>query len=229
MLEYLNINFKKKYNINVQVLSLGTGQAIRTAEDGNIEVLLVHHKASELEFIKNGYGIKRYEIFYNDYIIVGPKSDYNKCINVEKKLIEIFNNNSIFISRGDDSGTHKKELELWDSINIDVNKFNDLKYLNVGQGMGNTLLIANDKLAYTIVDRGTWISFNKKDNLKIICESYPPLFNQYGLILINPLINDNLNYDDAKLYVEWLISKEGRHLINNFKKNGKQLFFYNYK
>ena len=179
LLEYLNINFKKKYNINVQVLSLGTGQAIRTAEDGNIEVLLVHHKASELEFIKNGYGIKRYEIFYNDYIIVGPKSDYNKCINVEKKLIEIFNNNSIFISRGDDSGTHKKELELWDSINIDVNKFNDLKYLNVGQGMGNTLLIANDKLAYTIVDRGTWISFNKKDNLKIICESYPPLFNQY--------------------------------------------------
>ena len=229
LLEYLNIHFKDQFNINVQVLSQGTGQAIRVAKDGNVEVLLVHHKKSELEFMNNGYGIKRYEIMYNDFIIVGPKEDFIKCDNFKKKLIEIFNNEYIFVSRGDDSGTHKKELELWKSININPNHFKKLRYLNVGQGMGNTLLITNEKFAYTIVDRASWISFKKKENLKIICESHPPLFNQYGLILVNPAINNKLNYSDAKIYVDWLISEKGKYLINNFKKNGKQLFFYNFE
>ena len=141
----------------------------------------------------------------------------------------VFNNEYIFVSRGDDSGTHKKELELWKSININPNHFKKLRYLNVGQGMGNTLLITNEKFAYTIVDRASWISFKKKENLKIICESHPPLFNQYGLILVNPAINNKLNYSDAKIYVDWLISEKGKYLINNFKKNGKQLFFYNFE
>ena len=228
LLSYLNNIFEKKYNIVVQVISLGTGQAIRTAKDGNIEVLIVHHTESELKFIADGYGLSRYNLMYNDFIIVGPKNDKKPCNNINTKLIEIFTNNFLFISRADDSGTHKKELELWKSIKLDINKFKKSKYLKVGQGMGNTLLIANEKLAYTLSDRGTWISFNKKENLKIICESLPPLFNQYGLILVNPIINNNLNVSDAKIYVNWLLSNDAKNHINNYKKKGEQLFFYNY-
>ena len=228
LLTYLNTYFKKKYFIDVNVLSQGTGQAIRTAKDGNVEVLLVHHIESEKKFVEDGFGIIRHNLMYNDYIIVGPKNDNSQCINVEDKLKEIINENKIFISRGDDSGTHKKELELWNLININNYKFHD-SYLEVGQGMGNTLLITNEKRAYTITDRGTWISFKRKNNLKIICESKPPLFNQYGIILVNPKLNNLLNFEAAKTYVSWLISEEAKKLINSFKKNGEQLFFFNYK
>tara|TARA_Y100000741_G_scaffold213970_1_gene163042 strand:+ start:177 stop:950 length:774 start_codon:yes stop_codon:yes gene_type:complete len=229
LLKYLNDIFQENNIINIQVLSQGTGQAIRTAEDGNVEVLLVHHKESELKFIEEGYGIVRYDLMYNDFVIVGPKKDNKKCYNIETKLKEIINMKYTFISRGDDSGTHKKELELWNLIDLDPNKFNFKNYLSVGQGMGNTLLITNEKSAYALSDRSTWISFNNKDNLKIICENKPPLFNQYGLILINPRINNKLNIKDAKKYVNWLISAQGKYWINNYKKNGQQLFFYNYK
>ena len=229
LLEYLNKNFEKLFKIKVKVLSLGTGQAIRTAKDGNVEILLVHHTISEHKFIEDGFGLIRYNLMYNDYLIIGPKKDIKICTSIEKKLKDIISYNLTFISRGDDSGTHKKELELWNSINLNPQNFNKLFYLNVGQGMGNTLLIANEKSAYTISDRGTWISFKKKNNLKIICESKPPLFNQYGLILVNPIINDKLNIESAKIYIKWLISDEGKKLINDFKKNEKQLFFFNYK
>lgn len=227
LLTYINKIFKEKFNIYVQVLSQGTGQAIRTAKDGNIEVLLVHHKESELKFIEDGYGLIRHKLMYNDFIIVGPKSDNQRCDDIDIKLTGIFDNNFTFISRGDDSGTHKKELELWNSISLNPNKYKP-HYLKVGQGMGNTLLITNEKRAYTLTDRGTWISFNKKDNLKVICENLPPLINQYGLILVNPIINKNLNIESAKLYVNWLLSDEGKILINSFKKKNQQLFFYNH-
>ena len=166
---------------------------------------------------------------YNDYVLVGPQYDDKICYDVEIKLKEIINFSEIFISRGDDSGTHKKELELWKSLDYNYKDFNKSNYLSVGQGMGSTLLIANEKEAYTISDRATWIAFNKKDNLKIICESQPPLYNQYGLLLVNPEINDQLNFKSAKIYINWLISEEGKELINNFKKKGIQLFYYNYK
>tara|TARA_Y100000590_G_scaffold417862_1_gene518014 strand:- start:374 stop:874 length:501 start_codon:yes stop_codon:yes gene_type:complete len=165
---------------------------------------------------------------YNDYILVGPKEDNEKCYKIETKLKYIYDNKFIFISRGDDSGTHKKELELWEYINLE-HKIFDSWYYKVGQGMGNTLLITNEKKGYTLVDRGTWISFKRKTNLKIICEQLPPLKNQYGLILVNPKINSNLNTKDAIKYVNWLISDIGKDLINNFKVNNEQLFFYNYK
>lgn len=229
LLSYLNDHFKDKYNISVQILSQGTGQAIRTAKDGNVEVLLVHHKVSELDFVKKGYGLIRYNLMYNDFIIVGPKSDNNKCKNIQEKLTEIYEKNYLFISRGDDSGTYKKEIELWGLIDLNPDDFTNPFYLKVGQGMGNTLLISNEKSAYTLSDRGTWLSFNRKNNLKVICESKPPLFNQYGLILINPKINKNLNFKSAVKYVNWLISDEGKMLINNYKKNQQQLFFFNYK
>ncbi len=227
LLNLLNEKFYDKYNIRVQVLSLGTGQAIRTAKDGNAEILLVHHKPSEEEFMNNGYGEKRYEIMYNDYVLVGPKNDNGKCTSVQQKLEEIYNDKSLFISRGDDSGTHRKELEMWDLVNINIKKTNEW-YLSVGQGMGSTLLISNEKKAYTLSDRSTWIAFNNRNNLKIVCEDFPPLFNQYGIILVNSKLNKNLNYKDANKYIDWFKTKEVKELINNFKAKGKQLFYYNY-
>lgn len=227
LLNLLNDKFYDKFNIRVQVLSLGTGQAIRTAKDGNAEILLVHHKPSEIEFMNNGYGEERYEIMYNDYVLVGPKSDDGNCKSVQHKLEEIHNNKFLFISRGDDSGTHRKELEMWKLANIDINK-NKEWYLSVGQGMGSTLLISNEKKAYTLSDRSTWIAFNNREDLKIVCEDFPPLFNQYGIILVNSSLNNNLNYEDAKKYIDWFKTSEVKELINNFKAKGKQLFYYNY-
>ena len=227
LLNLLNEEFYKKYEVRVQVLSLGTGQAIRTAKDGNAEILLVHHKPSEIEFIDNGYGVERHEIMYNDYVLVGPKNDNDLCKSVQQKLKQIYINQYLFISRGDDSGTHRKELEMWDLTNIEVNK-NKQWYLSVGQGMGSTLLIANEKQGYTLSDRSTWIAFNNRQNLKIVCEDFPPLFNQYGIILVNSKLNKNLNYKDAKKYIDWFKTTEVKELINNFKAKGKQLFYYNY-
>ncbi len=227
LLDLLNKKFKENFNINVQVLSLGTGQALRTAKDGNAEILLVHHKESEIKFMNQGYGLERNEVMYNDYVLVGPKTDHSKCLSVKEKLINIYKNKKIFISRGDDSGTHRKELEIWDLANFKIEKKYDW-YFSVGQGMGSTLLIANEKNAYTLSDRSTWIAFKKRENLRIVCENFPPLFNQYGLILVNPELNKNLNYKDAKKYVEWFKSNEVKNLINSFKSNGKQLFYYNY-
>ena len=227
LLNLLNEEFYKKYNVRVQVLSLGTGQAIRTAKDGNAEILLVHHKPSELDFMNNGYGAERHEIMYNDYVLVGPKNDKGLCKSVQQKLEEIHTNNFLFISRGDDSGTHRKELEMWNLADININK-NKKWYLSVGQGMGSTLLIANEKKGYTLSDRSTWIAFNKRDNLKIVCEDFPPLFNQYGIILVNSQLNNNLNYKDAKKYIDWFKTDEVKELINNFKSKGEQLFYYNY-
>ena len=227
LLKYINKFFTNEFNINVKVLSLGTGQAIRIAKDGNVEILLVHHLPSELEFMNNDYGIIRYDLMYNDFVLVGPKEDNNKCISIKEKLEEIADNKFQFISRGDDSGTHKKELELWKLINIVPNS-NSEWYLSVGQSMGQTLLMTNNIKAYSISDRSTWISFNKKENLKIVCQNLPPLFNQYGIILVNNKLNDNLNTEGANKYINWLISDKGKELINNYKVNGKQLFFFNY-
>tara|TARA_B000000475_G_scaffold239805_1_gene209629 strand:- start:22 stop:825 length:804 start_codon:yes stop_codon:yes gene_type:complete len=227
LLNLLNDKFYEKFNIRVQVLSLGTGQAIRTAKDGNAEILLVHHQPSELEFMNNGYGEVRYEIMYNDYVLVGPKNDNDGCKSVNKKLEEIHNNKYLFISRGDDSGTHRKELEMWELSNINIDQ-NKKWYLSVGQGMGSTLLITNEKKGYTLSDRSTWIAFNNRDNLKIVCEDFPPLFNQYGIILVNSELNKNLNYKDAKKYIDWFKTNEVKKLINNFRSKGKQLFYYNY-
>ena len=227
LLKSINKEFTKKYKIRVNVISLGTGQAIRIAKDGNVEILLVHHTPSELAFMNEGYGILRNNLMYNDFVLVGPRNDQNECISIEEKLKEIKDKKLIFISRGDDSGTHKKEKELWDLININTD--NDTNwYLSVGQGMGQTLLITNNNNAYTLTDRSTWIAFKMKKNLKIVCENLPPLFNQYGVILINKKLNKSLNTKDAEIYMKWIISDNAKKLINNYKKNGQQLFFFNH-
>ena len=227
LLEYINKEFEKNYKIKVRALSLGTGQAIKVAMDGNVEILLVHHKKSELEFMNNGYGALRYDLKYNDFVLIGPKKDNETCSSIENKMIEIKKSKLLFVSRGDESGTHKKEKELWELSNINI-PFKENWYLSVGQGMGSTLLIANQKNAYTLSDRSTWIAFNKKENLQIVCENLPPLFNQYGIILVNKKLNDNLNIKEAKKYIDWITSEEAKKLINNYRVNGKQLFFFNH-
>ena len=227
LLEYINKEFEKKYKIKVRALSLGTGQAIKVAMDGNVEILLVHHKKSELEFMNKGYGTLRYDLMYNDFVLIGPKKDNETCSSIENKMIEIKKSKLLFVSRGDESGTHKKEKELWELSNINI-PFKENWYLSVGQGMGSTLLIANQKNAYTLSDRSTWIAFNKKENLQIVCENLPPLFNQYGIILVNKKLNDNLNIKEAKKYIDWITSEEAKKLINNYRVNGKQLFFFNH-
>ena len=227
LLEYINKEFEKKYKIKVRALSLGTGQAIKVAMDGNVEILLVHHKESELEFMNKGYGTLRHDLMYNDFVLIGPKKDKNRCSSIEDKMIEIKKSKLLFISRGDESGTHKKEKELWELSNINI-PFKENWYLSVGQGMGSTLLIANQKKAYTLSDRSTWIAFNKKENLQIVCENLPPLFNQYGIILVSNKINNNLNIEEAKKYIDWITSEEAKKLINNYRVNGKQLFFFNH-
>ena len=227
LLEYINKKFENKYQTKVRALSLGTGQAIKVAMDGNVEILLVHHKKSELEFMNKGYGTLRYDLMYNDFVLIGPKKDKRNCSSIENKMIEIKESKLLFISRGDESGTHKKEKELWELSNIKI-PFKENWYLSVGQGMGSTLLIANQKKAYTLSDRSTWIAFNKKENLQIVCENLPPLFNQYGIILVNKKLNDNLNIKEAKKYIDWITSEEAKKLINNYRVNGKQLFFFNH-
>ncbi len=227
LLKYINEYFTNEFNINVKVLSLGTGQAIRVAKDGNAEILLVHHFPSEVDFMKKGYGLLRYNLMYNDFVLVGPKNDNKECYSIEDKLDEIANKRLRFISRGDDSGTHKKEMELWKLINVNPPPNSDW-YLSIGQSMGQTLLMTNNQKAYSLSDRSTWISFNRKENLKIVCQNMPPLFNQYGIILVNNRLNKNLNIEDAKKYINWIISEKSKKLINNYKVNGKQLFFFNY-
>ena len=227
LLEYINKEFEKKYKIKVRALSLGTGQAIKVAMDGNVEILLVHHKKSELEFMNKGYGTLRYDLMYNDFVLIGPKKDNETCSSIENKMIEIKKSKLLFVSRGDESGTHKKEKELWELSNINI-PFKENWYLSVGQGMGSTLLIANQMNAYTLSDRSTWIAFNKKENLQIVCENLPPLFNQYGIILVSNKINNNLNIEEAKKYIDWITSEEAKKLINNYRVNGKQLFFFNH-
>ncbi len=228
LLDHINPFFENKFNIKVYPISVGTGQAIRIAKNGDADILLVHHKKSEIDFINNGYGIKRNEFMYNDFLIVGPKSDKNNCYSIEDKLSNIKNNKFSFISRGDESGTHKKEKELWSKMDLKISEFKSW-YIKNGQGMGSTLLMANEKKAYTLTDRATWIAFNRKENLKIICSNKPPLINQYTIIAVNPKINKNVNFEGAKLYINWIVSSEGRKLINNYRVKNIQLFYFNKK
>ncbi len=229
LLNYLNKEFNKDHELIIHVLALGTGQAIKVAEQGNADILLVHHLPSEIEFVKEGHGVKRYNLMYNDFIIIGPIDSKDNCDSIEDILSKIKNYEFLFLSRGDDSGTYKKEISLWNSIKLNPNNFSPKWYKKIGQGMGSTLIMANEMQAYTLADRSTWVKFNKKENLKIICENKPPLFNQYGIIAVNPNKYKNINYKSAKKYIEWIISEKGQKLINNFKISGQQVFFFNHQ
>ncbi len=224
--------FEQKTGIQVRVVAVGTGQAIRIAQNGDADVLLVHHKPSELNFVERGYGVRRFDVMYNDFVIVGDKSDPAQISGMRDAvgaLKKIAQTKSSFVSRGDQSGTHKKELELWKRAKVDTENHSGKWYLEIGSGMGIALNFSASKDAYTLSDRGTWLSFNNKGNLNLLVEGDKNLFNPYGVILVNPMKFPHIKSDEGQLFIDWLISEEGQAAIASFRKNGELLFYPNAK
>jgi tungstate transport system substrate-binding protein len=224
--------FQNRSGIKVRVLALGTGQAVRVAKNGDADVLFVHHKPSELEFVAKGYGVKRFDVMYNDFIIVGPENDpakINIVKNVSDAFFQIANSRSNFISRGDNSGTHEREKFIWHLASIKPTLVSGKWYQEVGAGMGATLNLASATDSYTLTDRGTWLSFKNYARLEILFEGDPNLLNFYGVILVNPQKYQHIRAKSGQIFIDWLVSEEGQKAIDNYKINGKQLFFSNAK
>jgi len=228
--DFLLPKFTQAAGIEVRVIAVGTGQAIKIAERGDADVLLVHHRSSEERFVVEGYGVDRRDVMYNDFVIVGPENDPADIAglkDVAKALENIARAQSMFISRGDDSGTHKKELYLWKGIGRDVQAASGTWYRETGSGMGTTLNIAAAAGAYTLTDRGTWLSFQNRRRLKLVVEGDPLLINTYGVIRVNPARFPHVNAQGARIFVEWLTSEAGQRAIESFQVNGENLFFSN--
>ena len=225
--EYLIPKFKQRFNIEIRVVAVGTGQAIRNAMNCDADLLLVHHQPSEISFIEDGFGLYRKVIMENNYVIIGPKQSFQP-IKDNKDLIyffkKIYNDKINFISRGDYSGTHQKELELWQLSNLLPNPKKNQWYFDVGQGMGATLNIAVNKNAFTISDRASWINFKNKQNHVVLSENILELQNDYSVIPINPKKCPNTKVSESRVFIDWIISEEGKRYINNFKVNQKQVF-----
>ena len=227
LLDVIEEVFEKEFEIDIRFVSAGTGQAIINARNGNGDLILVHSLEDEIRFVNEGYGVERHEIMYNDFIIVGPANDPANISNVNsitKAMQNLSRGHAPFLSRDDDSGTHKKEQSLWKLAGITI-KENDTWYLKNGLGMGITLNMASELNAYTLSDRGTWLSFKNKGNLEVLFEKDKLLINPYAVIAVNPKKFPNSEYKNSMLFVNWLKSETGKTTINNFKINGKQLFF----
>jgi tungstate transport system substrate-binding protein len=222
--------FTAKTGITVKVIAQGTGQALDTARRGDADVVFVHAKAQELKFLEDGFGVKRYPVMYNDFVVVGPKSDPagiagGKDVAVAFKAIA--DKKAPFVSRGDKSGTHSAELKLWKAAEIDLPTARGEWYREIGQGMGATLNTANAMAAYTLSDRGTWIAFANKGDLGIVVEGDKKLFNQYGVMLVNPAKIPMVKVDDGQAFIDWLVSPEGQSTIAGYRIGEQQLFFPN--
>ena len=223
--------FKQKTGIEVKVIAQGTGQALDTGRRGDSDVVFVHAKSAEQKFLAEGLGVKRYPVMYNDFVLIGPKSDpagVKGMKDVAKALQMIKDKQAPFISRGDRSGTHLAELALWNkNAGIDIEKEKGPWYKSIGQGMGAALNTASASNAYVLSDRGTWISFKNKGDLAIAVEGDKRLFNQYGVILVNPEKHPNVKKDLGQQFIDWLVSPEGQKAIADYKINGEQLFYPN--
>ena len=223
--------FKQKTGIEVKVIAQGTGQALDTGRRGDADVVFVHAKSAEEKFLAEGQGVKRYPVMYNDFVLIGPKSDpagVKGMKDVAKALQMIKDKQAPFISRGDRSGTHLAELALWNkNAGIDIEKEKGPWYKSIGQGMGAALNAASATNAYVLSDRGTWISFKNKGDLAIAVEGDKLLFNQYGVILVNPEKHPNIKKDLGQQFIDWLVSPEGQKAIADYKINGEQLFYPN--
>jgi tungstate transport system substrate-binding protein len=233
LLDYLLPFFEEKYDVKVKVLAKGSGEAIEIAKRGDADVVLMHAKPLEEAFINEGYGIHRVGVMYNDFVIIGPKNDpagikgaLNASYAFQKIFEEGMKGNAIFISRADKSGTNIKELSIWTEVGINPLNKTFKWYLEAGAGMGAVLRMSNEKQAYTLTDRGTWIAFkNQLNNLMILVEGDPILMNPYSAILVNPEKFPRINYKMAVIFTKFLISEEGQKLIENFKKDDETLFF----
>ena len=228
--DYILPIFSDKYNIDVRVVAVGTGQAIKNAQNCDGDVLIVHSQTSEENFVESGYGLYRQNLMYNDFIIIGPYNDpaeINSSQNAFEVFKKIYNSKSVFSSRGDESGTHKAEIKIWNEINLETNKFNGNWYRELGLGMGATLNVAVQMDAYALSDRATWLAFNNKRDHKILFEGDKSLFNQYGIIPVNPKKCPTVKFNLSEKFIYWMLSKEGQNKIASFKVNGHQLFFPN--
>lgn len=224
--------FENKTGIQVKVVAVGTGQALDIGRRGDADVVFVHDKQAEEKFISEGFGIERLEVMYNDFILIGPKNDpakIGKTKDIEAALKKISNSKSAFVSRGDKSGTHAAELRFWKNANIDVGNAKDSWYKETGSGMGPALNTASAMNAYILADRGTWIAFKNRGDLEIIVEGDPRLFNQYGVILVNPSKHPQVKKAEGQAFIDWIVSGDGQSTIASYKLNGEQLFFPNAK
>ena len=222
--------FTEKTGIGVRVVAVGTGQAIRLARKGDADILFVHHKPSEEKFVADGFGMKRYEVMFNDFIVVGPTLDpagIRGMTDVVPALERIAKVEAPFVSRGDDSGTHKMELSLWKETGIDIGAASGSWYREAGAGMGATLNTAVGMNAYTLSDRGTWLNFKNRGDFGLVVENDPRLFNYYGVILVNKRIHPHVKAQLGQAFIDWIISAEGQKAIAEFKIEGRQAFFPN--
>lgn len=224
--------FQKKTGIQVRVVALGTGQALDMGRRGDADVVFVHAKPLEEAFVAEGHGVKRFEVMYNDFVLVGPKSDPAKVAG-SRDILEAFQKirktRSPFTSRGDKSGTHFAELELWKAAGVDIAKEKGPWYRETGSGMGPTLNTASGMDAYALTDRGTWLSFKNRGDLTISVEGDQRLFNQYGVMLVNPAKHPHVKTKMGQAFIDWVISPEGQKAIADYKIGGEQLFFPNAK
>lgn len=230
--DYMLPIYEKKTGNKVNVVAVGTGQAIKNAKNCDGDVLLVHAKPAEEKFVADGYGVKRSDLMYNDFIIVGPPADPAKVGGMKdgpKALSMIAKSEAAFASRGDNSGTHKKEKHLWKAAGIDPTKASGKWYRETGSGMGATLNAGVGMGAYVMTDRATWISFKNKGDYKIQVEGDKQLFNQYGVILVNPKKCPKVKAKQGQAFIDWLLSKDGQETIASYKLKGLQLFFPNGK
>jgi len=222
--------FKAKTGIDVKVVAQGTGQALDTGRRGDADVLFVHAKAQEEKFVTDGFGVKRYPVMYNDFVLIGPKSDpagIKGMTDVAEALKAIKSKGAPFISRGDRSGTHIAELDLWKAAGIDIGKEKGPWYKEIGQGMGAALNTASAANAYVLADRGTWLSFKNRGDLDILVAGDKRLFNQYGVMLVNPEKHPYVKKALGQAFIDWLVSPEGQKAIADYKINGQELFFPN--
>ena len=230
LFEYLLPIFTKKTGIVVKVVAQGTGQALDTGRRGDADVVFVHAKSQEEKFLAESQGVKRYPVMYNDFVLIGPKSDPAKVKgtkDVAKAFQTLKDKQAGFISRGDRSGTHTAELKLWKDSGIDIDKDKGPWYKSIGQGMGAALNTAQASNAYVLSDRGTWIHFKNKGDLEIVVEGDRRMFNQYGVMLVNPDKHPNVKKELGQQFVDWLVSAEGQKAIADYKIDGQQLFYPN--
>lgn len=230
LFDHILPKFQEKTGIEVRVVAVGTGQAIKNAANGDGDVLFVHAKAAEEKFVAAGDGVSRRDVMYNDFVIVGPPSDPAGVAgmnDVAAAMTKIGEAEAPFASRGDDSGTHKAELALWDDAGVDVSAASGGWYRETGSGMGATLNTGTGMNAYIMTDRATWISFGNKGDYQIAVEGDKKMFNQYGIILVNPEKHPNVKANEGQQFIDWVLSEEGQAEIAAYKVDGQQLFFPN--
>ncbi len=231
LLDYLAPIFKKDTGYSLKFVSVGTGEAIAMGKNGDVSIILVHAKAREEDFVKGGFGVKRFPVMYNDFVIIGPKSPIQKNDDIQKTFTTIMEQKLPFISRGDNSGTNGKELSIWKQLKLDPTK--NPNYQQSGQGMGATISMADEKKAYTLTDRGTWLKISNDANVKmelgVVCEGNKSLFNQYGIIAVNPKKYPDTNIKAADAFINWIVSEKVQKLISQFgvDKYGQALFIPN--